>query len=159
MFTKRVPLDVRFRNFVMAGAPEQCWPWKGKPNSSGYGSIRMPGRVGKMILAHRLAYEFYYQQPVPRNLCVLHSCDNPICVNPHHLFLGTNADNVADRENKGRGNSRGFPGERCGHAKLKNADVINIRRDSRSHYKIAIDYGVARSTVTNIKLRRTWRHL
>jgi hypothetical protein len=97
---------------------------------------------------------------LPDYFDVCHRCDVRLCVNPNHLFLGTHADNNKDRDEKGRCGAAGKPGEGCGHAKLRDKDVIAIRSDTRStHEALSGLYGVARSTITNIKLRRTWKHL
>lgn len=158
MFTTRIPFEERFNSFFKRGPKDVCWIWWGAPNSAGYGTIRLPGRKGKTLLAHRVAWQIN-RGGLTDDLCVCHKCDTPLCVNPHHLFLGTNADNVADRQAKGRCKARGNPGEGCGHAKLTDSKVNAIRLDRRTHQAIAIDYGVARATITNIKLGRTWRHL
>ncbi len=158
MFTKRIPLEIRFRSFFHQGEKDECWNWWGVPNSAGYGTIRLPGRNGKSLLAHRVAWQFSRGEP-PKDLCVCHKCDNRICVNPQHLFLGTNADNVADRQRKGRCRAGGPPGEGCGHAKLTDEKVRAIRADLRTHQEIATDYGMSRSAITNLKLGRTWKHL
>ncbi len=158
MFTKRIPLETRFLSFFVRGKKEDCWLWTGSPNSAGYGTIRMPGRKGKTALAHRLAF-FIAHGAFDETLCVCHECDTPLCVNPNHLFLGTNAENVADRDKKGRCRAGGKPGEKCGHAKLTDDKVRAIRSDNRTHEEIADSFGVARSTITNIKLGRTWKHI
>jgi hypothetical protein len=96
------PLRDRFeaRTSRHAGA---CWLWTGSRSAEGYGSIRVDGKMRK---AHRVAWELA-NGPIPagagaHGTCVLHRCDNPSCVNPDHLFLGTNADNARDRQAKGR---------------------------------------------------------
>lgn len=136
------------------GNKKDCWIWKGAPNSVGYGTIREGGRYGKTLQAHRVSFLFH-NAFLPDYLDVCHRCDVRLCVNPYHLFLGTHADNNKDRDNKGRCKSAGKPGELCGQAKLKNSQVLAIRNDGRIHRLIAKDYGVARSTITRIKLGKT----
>lgn len=75
-----------------------CWVWKGSKAGAGYGVL---GIDYKSVYAHRFSYELHFG-PIPDNLCVLHKCDNPPCVNPDHLFLGTQLDNMDDRNRKGR---------------------------------------------------------
>ena len=79
-----------------------CHLWIGGADPDGYGVISRQGRRGKQERAHRVAYELFVG-PIPDGICVLHRCDTPACVNPEHLFLGTNLDNVRDRDAKGRG--------------------------------------------------------
>ena len=78
-----------------------CWNWNGYRNKTGYGFTRIGGRGSKGILAHRLSWVLHHGE-IPEGLHVLHKCDNPSCVNPNHLFLGTNLDNIKDRTAKGR---------------------------------------------------------
>jgi hypothetical protein len=77
-----------------------CWEWQGSRYPTGYGKFRPSGP--KQGYAHRFAYEFWHG-PIPEGMLVMHSCDNPPCVNPQHLSVGTYSDNAQDRENKGRG--------------------------------------------------------
>jgi hypothetical protein len=95
--------------------------------------------------------------PIPKGMDVLHRCDNPPCINPEHLFLGTQADNNADRDAKGR--CRVAHGEKQHAAKLTQAQVLAIREDRRSQRKIAAAYHVNQGTISSIKLRKTWRHV
>ena len=134
-----------------------CWEWKGAKNKDGYGQIQVNG---KLIGAHRAAYELY-RKPVPAGMSVLHACDNRACANPSHLFLGTHADNMADKLNKGRHVAP--KGEAHGCAKLTEADVIAIKKrlagGRESQEAIAVDYGVSRAAVSKIRTGRKWRHI
>lgn len=147
-----------------------CWEWRGATNSNGYG-ILSPEKRGhragaKMSRAHRVSWELAHG-PIPDGMCVLHHCDNPPCVNPAHLFLGTPADNAADRAAKGR---NGRPaGSGNGNAKLTDADVLAIRVRHRAGLQgrggpnstgsLAREYGVGRTTVKRIIRRERWTHL
>ena len=97
----------RFWNQVDQRSPTECWQWLGLKSHYGYGWFNVNRR---MIKAHRFSYELHSATQVPSSLLVLHSCDNPPCVNPAHLRLGTNADNISDRELRGhtaRGKTHG----------------------------------------------------
>jgi hypothetical protein len=97
------PLAVRFWLQTDRSNPDGCWPWIGTRNRGGYGSIRRGGLGGgKTIRATHVAWELAFG-PVPSGLFVLHRCDNPPCVNPAHLFIGTLSDNARDKFRKGRG--------------------------------------------------------
>jgi len=104
--------------------PDDCWEWLGFKNKDGYGRFRTNKKV---MLAHRFSYAHYKNngQPIPSNLCVCHHCDNPGCVKPNHLFLGTHKDNAQDRNRKGRGF---YPV----HKKHTDDEVIEIRLDYAS---------------------------
>ena len=104
--------------------------------------------------AHRLAYENAHG-PIPSGMVVCHTCDNRACVNPDHLFLGTHADNVADKVSK----KRQARGQKHGNAKLTEQQVLDIRKDPRSLRKIAKDYNMDYTTISAIKKRITWKHI
>jgi hypothetical protein len=160
-----------------AHAPElgPCWEWTGAI-AQGYGQIGA-GPQGGLLKAHRVSWELHHGS-VPSKLRVLHRCDNRRCVNPAHLFLGTQADNVADMDAKGR--RRNAPlrgdahparhrsdylarGERAGAAKLTEAQVIEIRRRAKDEgatgAKLAAEYGVSAWTIYPILRGKTWKHL
>lgn len=134
-----------------------CIEWTGW-TLSGYGRIRWQG---KRIAVHRAIYEMNFG-PLG-DLCVCHRCDNPICVNPDHLFAGTRADNNADKTRKGRqarGPGHGVPGERSHFAKLTPDQVLKIRSmRGLNQYEIAARFKVSQSQVSNILNRKTWSHL
>lgn len=140
-----------------------CWVWTGRTDDNGYGRI---GTHSRFI--HRLAYRAVNGEP-PSELFVCHECDNPPCVNPMHLFLGTAADNNRDRHAKGRSNnlftndethpSRRRAGERHWSARLSADDVRRIRAEhdrGRSQITISAQFNVHPSTISRI-LRREWR--
>lgn len=129
-----------------------CWNWTGCKDRYGYGKVRVNKRLVK---AHRFAYEQAVGEVVPPGLMVCHKCDNPACVNPAHLFLGTNDENMADMSRKGRA----ARGERQGRSKLTRSQVLEIRRDSRRLDDVAADYGVSRSLVSLIRRRERWSWL
>ena len=110
----------------------------------------------KNIRGHRLSYAYHNNIKLEdmKGLVVCHKCDNPSCVNPDHLFLGTVKDNAADARDKGRA----FVGVLNGRAKLTKKDVLAILKDDRIHREIAKDYGVTRATI-NVKRGSTWKHL
>jgi hypothetical protein len=108
----------------------------------------------QQIRAHRLSWQIHHGD-IPPNAFVCHTCDNPACVNPKHLFLGSAADNSADMVRKGRS----AKGARVASSKLQESDVLKIRSDNRSSTQIAKDYGVSGSMIRSIKRRQWWKHL
>jgi hypothetical protein len=91
----------RFWSKVVIKTPEECWEWQASKNCHGYGRFNLEGRAHGARGAHVVAWMLTHG-PVPDGLCVLHRCDNPGCVNPNHLFLGTHTDNMRDMVNKNR---------------------------------------------------------
>ncbi len=127
-----------------------CTLWFGPADRHGYGKSKYKH---KGFLAHRAAWELRHG---PTNgLDVLHRCDNPACINPDHLFLGTQADNSRDMHRKGRNPK----GEQQGNAVLTNVDVHAIRDAKGTHREIAAQFSVAHGTVGRIKRRTGWKHL
>jgi hypothetical protein len=140
----------RLLSRVIRDAATECWNWQGARAIGGYGSIRH-NRHNWMV--HRVSWIHHYGV-VPDNIMVLHHCDNPSCCNPAHLFLGTNDDNMKDMARKGRAN-RPF-GEKNGRTHLTAEMVMKIMKDNRLQREIAVDYGIARSSVSRIKLGKPW---
>ena len=134
-------------------ADSGCWLWKKHIVPSGYGAA---WDDGKRVRAHRLSYEVFIG-PIPDGAIIMHKCDVRHCVNPSHLRVGTQAQNIKDRDQKGRGV---FPaGERHGNSKLKKGDVIAIRDSKESQTDVARRYGVSQSLVSRIKNEHLWRAL
>lgn len=129
-----------------------CWLWLGSDNGVGYGMLSIAGRDR---YAHRASYEVF-KGAIPAGMVVRHKCDVPSCVNPDHLCVGTHADNVADRDQRGR-TARGV---KLGRAiKLTEGDVRAIRVDGRRQYDIADAYGINQSTISRIKNGHKWAHV
>lgn len=131
-----------------------CWIWESTMFNTGYGQFHATEKRGWR--AHRYSYTIYVG-PIPDGLCVCHRCDNPKCVNPDHLFLGTNQENTADRVAKGR-TAKNF-GTAQGTAKLKDEQVIAIRSMSGKQGDIAKIFGVHQSLISYIKSGKIWPHL
>ena len=142
---------IGFENLYKRGDEDECWPWVGALTADGYGHTITDG---KTELAHRKAWRRKYGQSAGE-LHVLHKCDNPKCVNPKHLFLGTNQDNVDDKMAKGR--HVAFCGEANGSAKLTESAIRNIRSDPRPNTVICREYGVSDVLISKIKRREIWR--
>lgn len=148
----------RFEEKYIPEPNSGCWLWIANINQDGYGKIR--NTDGTSIKAHRAAWELY-KGPIPEHnsfhgMCVCHTCDNPCCVNPDHLFLATHQENVRDMVKKGRAAKIGLTGEANHNSKLTNPEILAIRSDKRSQYKIAGDYGVSQGLISMIKSRKSW---
>lgn len=127
-----------------------CWVWEGAKNNDGYGVMDFGGRRRAV---HRLAWETFIGA-IPAGMCVLHRCDNRPCLNPDHLFLGTRADNNADRDAKKR--HVALAGPLNGWAKLSEAQVASIREHRESGVAAARRYGVTPTQITKIRKGKAW---
>ena len=146
------PLVERFWSKVTRSAG--CWEWQGSHNTRNgvatYGTLESGGRT---VGAHRLSWEIHHGA-VPAGRCVLHRCDNPSCVNPGHLWLGSHADNMRDMKEKGRAAHVPPP-----NARLTRDQVRDIRRRlavGDSQRRIAKDFGIHQPAVAHIKSGRNW---
>lgn len=137
-------------------ALDGCWYWTGPIGGHGYGVFRYNK---KQILSHRASF-IAFKGDIKKGLFVCHNCDNRMCVNPDHLFIGAPIDNVRDMIKKGRNVKP--KGENHYYAKLTNDAVLLIREMSEygfSRYSLGVLFGVSHNTIKLIALKRTWKHI
>lgn len=149
-------MDIRKRFESKFTKCEGCWEWKAGKQTKGYGSF---WTSEKTLLAHRFSYQMYVGE-IPDGLCVCHHCDNPLCVNPAHLFLGTNTDNIHDCMDKGRC-VRAF-GEKHWNTKLTEEQVKTIkarRNNGERGIDLAKEFGVSQPHICDIVHDRYWKNL
>lgn len=153
---RQAPLAQRLWEKVDVGAPDECWNWRGNVGNSGYGSIRVGAPIRRQINSHRAAYEVAHGA-IPDGMYVCHHCDNRRCCNPSHLFLGTQADNIADMIAK----RRAPVGSSHGMADLTDKQVLDIwhRAGRERSASLAAEFGVATQTIGKIARRERWAHL
>ena len=135
---------------------EGCWEWTASCAGKGYGQMKLP-RERKQAYAHRLAY-LIYKGEIPPRRGVCHTCDNPKCCNPEHLFLGTSHDNHMDMVSK----SRHLAGAKNGSAKLTESEVLQIRGClalGLPQRKIAAMFDVSQITISRISTGQRWKHI
>lgn len=146
-------MDVQERFWSKVIKTEGCWNWTAAKDMSGYGRF---GLGGKNLRAQRVAW-LLTNGEVPKGLCVCHTCDNRVCVNPKHLWLGTNDDNMKDKAKKGR--SHRMPNNRFG-AKLSSSIASEIRDMYRTtkmtQVELALKFGVSRGCIGHIVRSETW---
>lgn len=137
--------------------PSGCIEWSGARNQSGYGKYQQNGKTRP---AHRVAWEVHNRRSIPVGMQVCHRCDNPPCINPEHLFVGTGADNARDCVAKGR--KFHTIGERHGMAKLTDSDIRVIRsrlNKGASYPTIAGEFAISTTTVWRIANDHSWSHV
>lgn len=148
--------SVQSRFWSHVAKTENCWIWTASKSRRGYGHIKINGRCEK---SHRISWEISNGREVPDGMCVCHRCDNPSCVNPDHLFVGTQTDNMADCKSKGR-----RPDFRCANNPNRTLDEHQVR-EIRARYAIkksktrdiAKEFGVHFSTIARILRREIWK--
>lgn len=147
----------RFWKHVDKKSKDECWEWNASVSNDGYGNIRINN---KLYLPHRISWVIH-NNVIPDGLLVCHTCDNRSCVNPSHLFLGTQKENMQDRDKKCR--RIALVGEKNGKHRLTEKEVIEIRAKyipyKYSTYKLAKEYGVSTTAVQCIITYKTWKHV
>lgn len=133
-----------------------CWEWTETCFFNGYARAGLYKRDGKKFSqrANRMSYEVFIGN-IPENMYVCHSCDNPKCVNPDHLFLGTPKDNAKDMKNK----KRSLSGEKHPNSKLTEHEVLEIRKSKKSKEFLSEKYGVSVCTIRDVLIGRTWNNI
>lgn len=148
----------RFWNKVNRSDPCNCWLWTASRQRKGYGQFSING---KPQIATRIAFELEYGD-IPAGMFVCHWCDNPSCVNPSHLFLGSPADNIHDMDAKGRRVVAPQIGSRHGCAKLNEASVAEIKARIASgemQKRLALEFGVTPGAINHVAKGRQWKHV
>lgn len=150
-----VPPEQRFWPKVDKNGPNGCWNWKGGVCSASYGIFHFNH---KQENTHRVAWEMVHG-PIPEHMYICHHCDNKICVNIKHLFLGTARENQLDAFRKGR---KVLVGEANSLSKLTEIEVLDIRKAliaGENQYSVAAKYGTTQSNISRIGKRHLWKHL
>jgi hypothetical protein len=154
---QRMTVRERFLSAPKTRSVDGCLLWGGATGKGGYGVLIRTSRR-RMYFAHRVSWEVHFG-PIPSGMLVCHRCDNPRCVDPNHLFLGTNDDNMADMVEKGRQ----CRGSDCHTSRLSVKDVLEIRAlhatGEHSQGSLARRFGVWYNTIHMIVTRKSWRHV
>lgn len=149
-------LHLNFWHSVAISGEDECWLWRGAMSANGYGSFRTGRRVSDG--AHRVAYALF-NRTHPDGLHVCHKCDNPRCVNPRHLFLGTRSDNMQDKVRKGRARSGNQKGENNPRSKLTADQAEQVKQlitSGRTNTEIAKQFGVSHTLISAIRRGKAW---
>jgi hypothetical protein len=151
--------EKRFWGKVTKAGEDECWEWTGHKSAGGYGRFYLGGKKPKpkTVAAHRFAYAVIFG-PIPDGLIACHRCDNPSCVNPSHLFIGTHQDNSDDKLQK----KRHPHGSSHPRAILSEQDVASIRRRRKggeSYESISSDYPAVKLVIRSAAVGNTWRHV
>ena len=151
---KKQTLLEGFNKFVIRNE-KGCWGWTGcAPKKPGYAQFRS---CMKIFRAHRASWIIHFGE-IPKGMLVLHKCDNKICSNPDHLFLGTDRDNILDYLKKYKKNTISISGENNMHSKLKKEHVLYIRNNSQVKRKeLSKMFDVSLTCINDILLNKTWR--
>ena len=147
-----------FLNKALISRPDSCWLWQGMKNQGGYGVVRIDGDQG---LAHRAAWRIHHGRDIPSGKSICHTCDNPSCVNPKHLFIGEHADNMKDMAKKGRRAGIGV-GSCNGNSKLNESQVKEIKSKLAKGARrkaLSEEYNICLSMIDRIIDGKAWKHV
>ncbi len=151
-------LQARFESKYVRGKPDECWLWQAstRGSSMNYGQVRTTRH--RMEKAHRAAW-LLANGPIPKGKCVLHTCDQPLCVNPAHLWLGTKGEKNTDRDSKNRSYNGNQKGENNNQSKYTNAEIREMRAmyPSLTQHEIGELYECSQAYVSNIVNMKTRR--
>lgn len=153
-----IDLGKRLLSHAKINMETGCWEWQGSKRN-GYGRIIVGSRkdgTRQSKSAHRVAYELYHGE-IPYGMEICHTCDNPCCINPYHLFAGTKQENMLDRDAKGRNKPQ--KGSNNGRSKLTEREVLEIREKRNSGMsfgKLAKEYGVCKRTIQDAVSGKNW---
>lgn len=152
MAIKHFTVSERFWKKVLVTEENDCWLYTGGVGWNGYGQFWADGIN---VRAHRTAWLLQTKEPIPEGMCVCHACDTPLCMNIKHLFLGTQIENVADRNRKGRNAN----GEKTNTSKLTEDQARYIKSSARKTKELVKEFGLTRSAIQKIRRGYTWAHL
>lgn len=153
----RGTVEERLNRRTVKDAATGCWLWMGATTDKGYGAIQGGGRGSKMLLAHRVSYEIH-KGPIPSGMLVLHSCDNPQCINPEHLRLGTQSENILEAFAKGRKYAPIYKGEANPRSKITAEQARFIKAHPElPHTELARLFGVSPNCIRGVRIGRTWK--
>lgn len=152
-------VEERFWRNVVKGSASDCWEWNGTMQPNGYGRLSLGAKSEGSEGAHRISWRLHNKTEIPKGMHVMHSCDNPKCVNPSHLSVGTPKQNTQDMIAKGRKVIASPVGNDNGKA-IINPDIVRqIRQSNESHAALARKFGISPNCVRGVRIGRTWSHV
>lgn len=156
----KAPISERIHAHYEKRGPNDCWLWLGDLNAQGYGRISIGAKKLGSALAHRVMWSVAKGRSIPRGKVVMHTCDTPACVNPKHLQLGTQAQNMRDMLAKQRGAPAPWYGGEGHHsARFSVDDVRAIRASTETTKVLAARYRVNQASINKVRSRKTWKHI